>query len=564
MTNVLSTRSELGPPPPLAPEALRIVALGGLGDIGRNMTVFEFGGRLLIVDCGVLFPADNQPGVDLILPDFDYIRERLDDIDGVILTHAHEDHIGGLPYLLRERVDIPVYGSKLTLGLIAAKLREHRIKAELREVAEGQIVAINDFEVEFVAVNHSIPDALAVAIKTPAGRVLHTGDFKMDQLPLDGRITDLNAFARLGDDGVDAFLVDSTNAEVAGFVTSEQNIAPVLDEVFARAPGRLVVACFASHIHRVQQVINAAAANGRRVAFVGRSMVRTMGVARDLGYLKVPGGLTVTVDQLDELPDDQVVLVCTGSQGEPMAVLARIANRDHKIRIHDLDTVVLASSVIPGNENSINRVINGLSGWGATVVHTGNALVHVSGHAAAGELLYAYNIVKPRNVMPVHGEVRHLLANAALAVKSGVDPDHVVVADDGTVIDLIDGALTVVGKVPCGYVFVDGSSVGDLSEGMLKDRRILGEEGFVSVFVAVDISAGKVVAGPEVQARGFAEAATVFNDVLPKVTARLEDAMKDGVTDPYQLQQLVRRTIGKWVGEKMRRRPMIVPVVVEA
>lgn len=564
MTNVLPNHAELGPPPELPKDALRIVALGGLGEIGRNMTVFEFGGRLLIVDCGVLFPEDNQPGVDLILPDFDYIRERLDDIDGLILTHAHEDHIGGLPYLLRERVDIPIYGSKLTLGLMAAKLREHRIKAELREVSEGEIAEIGQFEVEFVAVNHSIPDALAVAIKTPAGRILHTGDFKMDQLPLDGRITDLNAFARLGDDGVDAFLVDSTNAEVSGFVTSEQNIAPVLDEVFARAPGRLVVACFASHIHRVQQVINAAAANGRRVAFVGRSMVRTMNVARDLGYLKVPGGLTVTVDQLEELPDDQVVLVCTGSQGEPMAVLARIANRDHKIRIHDLDTVVLASSVIPGNENSINRVINGLSRWGATVVHTGNALVHVSGHAAAGELLYAYNIVKPRNVLPVHGEVRHLLANAALAVKSGVDPDHVVVADDGTVIDLIDGALQVVGKVPCGHVFVDGSSVGDLSEGMLKDRRILGEEGFVSVFVAVDISEGKVVAGPEVQARGFAEAAAVFDDVLPRVTKRLEDAMSDGVTDTYQLQQLVRRTIGKWVGEKMRRRPMIVPVVVEA
>lgn len=564
MTNVLPNHAELGPPPKLANGAMRIVALGGLGEIGRNMTVFEFGGRLLIVDCGVLFPEDNQPGVDLILPDFEYIRERLNDIDGLILTHAHEDHIGGLPYLLRERVDIPVYGSKLTLGLMAAKLREHRIKAELREVSEGEIAEIGAFEVEFVAVNHSIPDALAVAIKTPAGRILHTGDFKMDQLPLDGRITDLNAFARLGDDGVDAFLVDSTNAEVSGFVTSEQNIAPVLDEVFARAPGRLVVACFASHIHRVQQVINAAAANGRRVAFVGRSMVRTMNVARDLGYLKVPGGLTVTVDQLEELPDDQVVLICTGSQGEPMAVLARIASRDHKIRIHDLDTVVLASSVIPGNENSINRVINGLSRWGATVVHTGNALVHVSGHAAAGELLYAYNIVKPRNVLPVHGEVRHLLANAALAVKSGVDSDHVVVADDGTVIDLADGALTVVGKVPCGYVFVDGSSVGDLSEGMLKDRRILGEEGFVSVFVAVDVSEGKVVAGPEVQARGFAEAAAVFDDVLPKVTKRLEDAMSDGVTDTYQLQQLVRRTIGKWVGEKMRRRPMIVPVVVEA
>ncbi len=564
MTNVLPTHAELGPPSPLEPGALRIVALGGLGEIGRNMTVFEYDGRLLIVDCGVLFPEDSQPGVDLILPDFDYIRERLDDVDGLVLTHAHEDHIGGLPYLLRERVDIPIFGSRLTLGLVSAKLREHRIKADLREVAEGESEQLGDFHTEFIAVNHSIPDALAVAIKTPAGQVLHTGDFKMDQLPLDGRITDLNAFARLGDEGVDAFLVDSTNAEVGGFVTSEQNIAPVLDEVFARAPGRVVVACFASHIHRVQQVINAAVAHGRRVAFVGRSMVRTMNVARDLGYLKVPGGLTVSMDQLEELPDDEVVLICTGSQGEPMAVLARIANRDHKIRIHERDTVVLASSVIPGNENSINRVINGLSRWGATVVHTGNALVHVSGHAAAGELLYAYNIVKPQNVMPIHGEIRHLIANASLAVKSGVDPNNVAVAEDGTVIDLVDGELKVAGRVPCGYVFVDGSSVGDLSEGMLKDRRILSEEGFVSVFVAVDVVDGKVVAGPEVQARGFAEADEVFEDVLPKVCARLEDAMRDGVTDTYQLQQLVRRTVGKWVNEQHRRRPMIVPVVVEA
>ena len=564
MSTVLPTHTELGPPPPLESGALRIVALGGLGEIGRNMTVFEFNGRLLIVDCGVLFPEDSQPGVDLILPDFDYIRDRLADIDGLILTHAHEDHIGALPYLLRERGDIPVFGSKLTLGLVSAKLREHRIKADLREVAEGEDQQLGDFNVEFVAVNHSIPDALAVAITTPAGTVLHTGDFKMDQLPLDGRITDLNSFARLGDDGVDLFLVDSTNAEVSGFVTSEQNIAPVLDEVFARAPGRLVVACFASHIHRVQQVINAAVTHGRKVAFVGRSMVRTMNVARDLGYLKVPGGLTVTLDQLDELPDDEVVLICTGSQGEPMAVLARIANRDHKIRVHEQDTVVLASSVIPGNENSINRVINGLSRWGVTVVHTGNALVHVSGHAAAGELLYAYNIVKPSNVMPVHGEIRHLLANADLAVKTGVDPDHVIVAEDGTVVDLVDGAISVVGRVPCGLVFVDGSSVGDLSEGMLKDRRILSEEGFVSVFVAVDVVDGKVVAGPEVQARGFAEGSHVFDDVIPKVSARIEEALRDGVTDTYQLQQLVRRTVGKWVNEQHRRRPMIVPVVVEA
>ncbi|NQU36472.1 MAG: ribonuclease J [Actinobacteria bacterium] len=528
------------------------------------MTVFEINSRLLIVDCGVLFPEESQPGVDLILPDFGYIRNRLDDIDGLVLTHAHEDHVGALPYLLRERQDIPIYGSKLTLGLVSAKLREHRMKPELTEVAAGGSEKIGNFDVEFVAVNHSIPDALAVAIDTPAGRVLHTGDFKMDQLPLDGRITDLNSFARLGDEGVDLFLVDSTNAEVPGFVTSEQKIAPVMDEVFAKAPGRLIVGCFASHIHRVQQVINAAVAHNRRVAFVGRSMVRTMNVAKDLGYLKIPGGVLVSVDQLDELPDDQVVMVCTGSQGEPMAALARIANRDHKIRVHDQDTVLLASSVIPGNENSINRVINGLSRWGVNVIHTGNALVHVSGHAAAGELLYVYNIVKPANVMPVHGEVRHLIANAELAVAAGVDPDHVILAEDGTAIDLKDGVAKIVGRVPCGYVFVDGSSVGELSEGLLKDRRILSEEGFVSVFVAVDISEGKIVAGPEIAARGFAEGGKVFDDVVPKIVARVEEAMADGVTDSYQLQQLIRRTTGKWVGERLRRRPMIVPVVVEA
>lgn len=555
---------DLAEPAALAKGALRIVPLGGLGEIGRNMTVFEFDGKLLIVDCGVLFPEDVQPGVDLILPDFEYIRERLDQVVGLVITHAHEDHIGALPYLLRERVDIPLYGSKLTLALVAAKLREHRIEAITHEVGSADHVKVGPFQLEFIAVNHSIPDALAVAIKTGAGTVLHTGDFKMDQLPLDGRLTDLNAFARLGDEGVDLFMVDSTNAEVKGFVTSERQIAPVIDEVFAKAPGRLVVACFASHIHRVQQVVNAAVENGRRVAFVGRSMVRTMNVARDLGYLTVPGGTLVSVDQLDELPDDQVVLVCTGSQGEPMAVLSRIANRDHRIRIHDQDTVVLASSVIPGNENAINRVINALSRWGANVVHTGNALVHVSGHAAAGELLYCYNIVKPSNVMPIHGEVRHLLANAELAVRTGVDPDNVVLVEDGGVVDLVDGKASIAGKVACRHIFVDGSSVGDLSEGMLKDRRILGQEGFVSIFVAVDLKASSVVAGPEVQTRGFAEGEDVFDAVIPRVKNRVEEALRDDVTDTYQLQQIIRRTVGRWVNEQHRRRPMIVPVVIES
>ena len=359
---------ELGLPPELPANGLRVVPLGGLGEIGRNMTVFEHAGRLLIVDCGVLFPEDSQPGVDLILPDFDFIRDRLHLIDGMVLTHAHEDHIGAVPYLLRERQDIPIYGSQLTLAMLEAKLKEHRVKASTIEVVEGQISKAGPFTLEFVAVNHSIPDALAVFIETAAGTVLHTGDFKMDQLPLDGRTTDLRAFARLGERGVDMFLVDSTNAEVPGFVPSEREIEPALERVFASAKGRIVIASFASHVHRVQQMIDVAHRHNRKVAFFGRSMVRNMGVARDLGYLTIPGNLLVASDQLSELPDDQVVLICTGSQGEPMAALSRIANNDHQIKIGPGDTVILASSLIPGNENAVSRVINGLTRLGAKVV----------------------------------------------------------------------------------------------------------------------------------------------------------------------------------------------------
>jgi ribonuclease J len=555
---------DLGTPPPLADGALRLVALGGIGEIGRNMTVLEIGGDLLIVDCGVLFPEEFQPGVDLILPDFSAIADRLDDVVAVVLTHGHEDHIGAVPYLLRLRPDIPVYGSRLTLALLAAKLREHRIANPGQEVTDGAAVQLGGFAVEFIAVNHSIPDAMALRITTAAGVVLHTGDFKMDQLPLDGRITDLNAFARAGDAGVDLLLVDSTNAEVPGFVPSERSIGPVLDGVFDRARGRLIVASFASHVHRVQQVIDAAVAHGRRVALVGRSMVRNMNTARELGYLNVPANTLVSFDNAFDLPDDQVVLICTGSQGEPMAVLSRIANRDHRIEVGPGDTIVLASSLIPGNENAVNRVINGLTRLGADVVHKGNAMVHVSGHAGAGELRYLFNVVKPRNVMPVHGEPRHLKANAALAAEVGVDPQRIVIAEDGVVVDLADGIAGVVGAVPCGYVYVDGSSVGDITEASLKDRRILGEEGFISVFAAVDITTGTVVAGPEIHGRGFAEDEAVFDEVLPLVREALERALLQGVDDPGQLQQLLRRVVGRWVSNAHRRRPMIVPVIVEA
>lgn len=553
---------ELGLPEKLPEGGLRIVPLGGLGAIGRNMAVLEFNGRLLVIDCGVLFPDDlREPGVDLILPDFSYIADRLDDIEAVVLTHGHEDHIGAVPYLLKLRDDIPLVGSKLTLALVDAKLKEHRIRPTLHEVAEDEKVTFGKFECEFVAVNHSIPDALAVAVRTPAGLVLHTGDFKMDQLPLDGRITDLRAFARLGEEGVDLFMTDSTNAEVPGFNMAERDIGDVLDRVFEKATGRIVVASFASHIHRVQQVLDTAAMHGRKVVFVGRSMVRNMAIATELEYLFPPEGVVIDLKDVDSIPEDELVLMSTGSQGEPMAALSRMANGSHKITIGPGDTVIMASSLIPGNENAIYRVINGLTRLGANVVHQSNAKVHVSGHASAGELLYCYNIVQPSNVMPVHGEVRHLVANGALAVKTGISPDRVVLAEDGVVVDLVDGKTRIAGAVPCEYVYVDGRSIGDVTEDELEDRRTLSEEGFISIFVVVDPKKKKVIAEPQIHARGVAEENERFDTIMPQVITDLEAAMNDGRSSTGQLRQVVRRTVGQWAGRKLRRRPMIVPVV---
>ncbi len=557
---------ELGPPPPLPVDGLRIVALGGIGEIGRNMTVFEHAGRLLIVDCGVLFPEPDQPGVDLILPDFSAIEGRLDQVEALVLTHAHEDHIGAVPYLLRLRPDLPVVGSRLTLALVASKLQEHRLTPQGREVADGARYSFGPFDLEFFAVNHSIPDALAVGIRTRAGLVLHTGDFKMDQLPLDGRLTDLGGFARLGAEGVDLLMSDSTNAEIPGIVTTERAIGPVLNEIFDAADQRIIVSCFASHVHRVQQVMDAAAAHGRKVALVGRSMVRNMGVARELGYLRVPsvpGGLVVELREAEELPPERIVLISTGSQGEPMSALARMAARDHPIRIAEGDTVILASSLVPGNETAVNRVINELTRLGARVVHRGNAMVHVSGHAPAGELLYVLNLVRPSNFIPVHGEWRHLRAHAELAALTGVPDKNIVIAEDGVVVDLVDGQASVTGHVQVGYVYVDGLSVGEITEASLKDRRILGDEGFVSVVVVVDSNSGKLVAGPAIHARGSGIDDAAFDEIRPRIEEALARAAADGISDSYQLQQLVRRTVGRWVSDNYRRRPMIIPVLVE-
>ncbi|WIX74889.1 ribonuclease J [Amycolatopsis carbonis] len=550
--------------PPALPEgALRVVALGGIGEVGRNMTVFEYDGRLLIVDCGVLFPEDDQPGVDLILPDFRAIEERLDDVEGLVLTHGHEDHIGAVPFLLRLRPDLPIYGSRFTNALLAAKAKEHRQRPNLIEVREGERRKVGTFDLEFFAVNHSIPDALAVAIRTPAGVVLHTGDIKLDQLPLDGRLTDLAGFSRLGDEGVDLFCVDSTNAEVPGFVMPERDIGPVLDDVIRRVDQRVIVACFASHVHRVQQVLDAAVRHGRRVAFVGRSMVRNMGIAAELKLLEVPDGLLVDLDQASTLPESKVLFVSTGSQGEPLSALSRMARGEHRqISIRAGDTVVLASSMIPGNETAVFGVVNGLTRLGANVVHQGNAKVHVSGHASAGELLYLYNAVRPSNVMPVHGEWKHLRANGELAIRTGVSPDNVVIAEDGVVVDLVDGKASRTGRVEVGHVYVDGLSVGDVGESTLSDRLVLGEGGFISISVAVDSSTGRAVSSPTVSGRGFSDDPKALDAVVPLVEMELARTEAEGITDTHRIAQAVRRVVGRWVADTYRRRPMIVPTVI--
>ena len=551
-------------PPKYRKGSMRIVPLGGLGEIGRNMNVIEYNGHILLIDCGVLFPEEEQPGVDLILPDFNYIKDRLDKVDALVLTHGHEDHIGGVPYLLKMRPDIPLIGSKLTLGFVEAKCREHRIEPVMTQVEGRDKLKVGPFNLEFVSVTQSIPDALAVCVRTPAGSLIDTGDIKLDQLPLDHRVTDLVEFGKLGEQGIDLLMMDSTNAEVPGFVKPETSIGPALDQVFATATRKIIVASFSSHVHRVQQVVDAAHKYGRKVVFVGRSMVRNMAIAADLGYLHLPEDTVIDVKKAKDYPDNKLVYMCTGSQGEPMAALGRIADGNHRdITINEFDTVILASSLIPGNEHGVYKVINKLVQLGARVVNRDNAAVHVSGHCNEGELLYMYNIVKPRNAMPIHGENRHLVANGLIAVKTGIEPENVVLAEDGDVVDLYHGKAAIVGSVPCGYIYVDGDSVGELTDEELEKRRILGTEGFVSCFAVVDTDAAEVVSGPKVYLNAVAEDESEFEKVRHQIVEQLRDAMMTGTKDTHKLQQIMRRTLGGWVSRELKRKPMIVPVVAD-
>ncbi|MBY0440600.1 MAG: ribonuclease J [Mycobacteriaceae bacterium] len=554
---------ELPPPGPLPAGGLRVTALGGISEIGRNMTVFEHLGRLLIIDCGVMFPTHDEPGVDLILPDLRHLENRLDDVEALVLTHAHEDHIGAIPFLLKLRPDIPVVGSKFTLALVAAKCREYRIKPVFTEVSAGQRSTHGVFECQFFAVNHSIPDALAIAVHTGAGTVLHTGDIKLDQLPLDGRPTDLPGMSRLGDAGVDLFLCDSTNAAIPGVGPSESEVGPTLHRLIRGAEGRVIVACFASNVDRVQQIIDAAVALGRRVSFVGRSMVRNMSLARELGFLRVAPKDLIDIAVAETMPPERVVLVTTGTQGEPMSALSRMSRGEHRsITLTSGDLIVLSSSLIPGNEEAVYGVIDELSKIGARVVTNAEARVHVSGHAYAGELLFLYNGVRPRNVMPVHGTWRMLRANAKLAARAGVPQESILLAENGVSVDLIAGQATISGAVTVGKMFVDGLITGDVGDITLGERLILAE-GFVAVTVIVRRGTGLAAAPPHLYSRGFSEDPKALEPAVRKVGKELEVLAAEGVTDSVRIAQAVRRTVGKWVGETYRRQPMIVPTVIE-
>lgn len=553
----------LKPPGPLQSGGLRVTALGGIGEIGRNMTVLEHLGRLLVIDCGVLFPGHDEPGVDLILPDLRHIQDRVDDIEALVLTHAHEDHIGAIPFLLKLRPDLPVVGSRFTLALVSAKCREHRIKPVIEVVAEGQRSTHGVFECEYFAVNHSIPDALAIAVHTGAGTLLHTGDIKLDQLPPDGRPTDLPGMSRLGAAGVDLFLCDSTNAEIPGVSPSESEVGPTLHRLIRGAEGRVIVACFASNVDRVQQIIDAAVALGRRVAFVGRSMVRNMNIARELGFLHVDDADLVDIGAAEALPPDRVVLVTTGTQGEPMAALSRMSRGEHRsITLTADDLVVLSSSLIPGNEEAVYGVMDALAKIGARVITNAQVRVHVSGHAYAGELLFLYNGIRPRNVMPVHGTWRMLRANAALAARTGVPEESIVLAENGVSVDLVAGTARIAGAVPVGKMFIDGLVHGDVGDATLGERLVL-SSGFIAVTVVVRRGTGRPVAPPHLQARGFSENPKALEPVAAKVAAELESLAAQNITDPARIVQAVRRTVGRWVGETYRRQPMIVPTILE-
>ncbi len=548
----------------------RVVFLGGVGEVGRNMACVELDGRILIVDVGLSFPHAEMPGIDLVLPDFEYVRERFDDVEAIVLTHGHEDHIGALPYLLREFEGdpIPVYGTAFTLALLEGQLEEHQVRdrAEFRQVTPGEAAVAGPFSMRFLRVTHSIPDGMAVVIETPYGSILHTGDFKIDQTPLDGRATDLHALAEEAGRGVHLLMSDSTNAEESGYTDSERSVGPVLQDIISRAPQLVVVACFSSHIHRIQQVVNAARSDERVVAFLGRSMLQSVEAARELGILHVPDGDVIPIEEVEHRDPSRVVVVCTGSQGEPFSALSLMAAREHKwVKLKEGDSVVLSSSLIPGNEPAIHRVIDGLYRTGADVFHLPAYPVHASGHAAAEELRLMLSLVRPRWFIPIHGERRHLSHHAKIATEVGIAADHVLICEDGDVVE-VGEKVHVIERAPAGMTLVDGLGIGDVGEVVLRDRRKLSADGVVVVVVAVDGHHGQVLSGPDIVNRGFVFDETsgdILEEARERVMLSLKDSAEAEVVDRGVLEQNIRRVLGKYFYEVTQRKPVILPVIVE-
>jgi ribonuclease J len=541
---------------------VRVTFLGGLGEIGRNCATIEIGGRLALIDCGLMFPEEDMLGVDLVLPDFTSVLERADQVDCVVLTHGHEDHVGALPYFLAE-LNVPVFGTALAVGLARSRIEEAGIKPDLRAVPTGEWQEHGGFRFRLVPVSHSIPQGAGVAFETPEGLVVHSGDFKLDPTPVDGVPTDLPEFAELGRRGVRLLLADSTNAEVPGFVDSETSLKRTLFEIFAGAEGRVIAACFASHLHRVQQIVDSAVANGRYVAFLGRSMVRNTQIAEDLSLIRIPNDSVLPMEELLEMAPERTAVVCTGSQGEPLAAMSLMAGGDHRwVTIERGDTVLISARPIPGNETRVSRVINGMLRHGARVFHGDNAAVHVSGHGAQEELKTFINVVRPQGFVPVHGEYRHLLAHADLAEQMGVP--EIVVCEDGDAIVLENGRMTLDrGAVPGGLVFVDGLGVGDTAQGVIRDRRHLADDGVIVVTIAVDRGSGEILRGPDLESHGFMDDPSVVfaaahDEVLDEVRA-----IAEWPVEPDHLRRRIVRAVRRAVRSETARRAVVLPILIE-
>ena len=546
---------------------LNIIPLGGLGEIGKNMTAFKYGDEIILVDAGLAFPDEDMLGIDLVIPNFSYLQENKDMVKGIFLTHGHEDHIGALPYVMKE-IDCPVYGTPLTLGILSGRLKENGVSdAKCRAVKPGSTVRAGAFRVEFIHVNHSIPDAVALAIHTPVGVIVHTGDYKFDQTPVDGQPTDFARLAEVGEKGVLLLMADSTNIERTGFTPSERNVGRVLDEQFRLAKNRIIVATFSSNVHRIQQVIDAAAMTHRKVAVIGRSMVNVVNISIEMGYLKVPKGVLIDIDEARNFAPRQIAIITTGSQGEPMSALTRMANSDHKkVSIMPGDTVIISATPIPGNEKGVARTIDNLYKQGAEVVYGKERGIHVSGHASQEEIKMMHRLIRPKFFMPVHGEYRHLVLHKKLAEKLGMPKDNIVIAENGSVVELTQNSIGITGKVTAGKVLIDGLGVGDVGNVVLRDRRQLSQDGILIVVVTIDHSNYSIAAGPDIVSRGFVyvrESEELMEGARDRVLSALDKCREDNITEWSALKSAVRDSLGKYLFDRTRRRPMILPLIME-